>query len=348
MSIKTGQSIISLVLLTIVFFGLFVPIVSADYLKLSTRSLAIGSSVPGATTDYVISLSWLTSTSIGSIRFLLCEDYVVDQPCPSSLGGDLSGALLTAQTGSLGGFSVASTDTDEILVARGSAGLTGTGMHSFSFDNIVNPAGVHHRFYIQIFTYSSTDGTGTPTHMSSVASATAEPILIYTEVPDILFFCAALTITEWCDSVSGSYIDYGDLSPLVEDAAVSQFGVATNAIGGYVVTISGNTMTAGNESIAALGAPTINIPGVPQFGLNLRANTNPPNGQDVFGDGFGVVAADYNTPDQFKYVSGDIVASAVTATTFNTFTATYIVNVPPDQPSGIYNTTVTYICTAAF
>jgi hypothetical protein len=163
-----------------------------------------------------------------------------------------------------------------------------------------------------------------------------------------LFFCAGLTIDLWCQTVTGNQIDYGNLSPILESASTSQFGVATNAVGGYVVTANGDTMTAGNKTIANLTAPAANTPGTPQFGINLRANTNPALGQDIAGLGIGVVAANYDTPDQFSYTDGSVVALGSTGTLFDIFTVTYIVNIPPDQPSGIYNTTITYICTAAF
>ena len=349
MSTKLSRVFIVLVLLILFAQGVFSQLASADYLKLSTRSLNIGSSQPGAITDYVISLSWQAPTFIGSIKFLICEDYVVDLPCSSTpAGADLSSAVLTAQTGALGGFAVLSQDNDEIIITRGLSGNTGTGMHSFTFDDIVNPTGLHDSFYIQIFTYASADATGVPTHMSSVASAIAEPIVITSIVPPILYFCAGLTIDTWCENVAGDQIDYGNLSTVTGHTGTSQFGVATNAAGGYVVTINGNTMTSGTRVIPELSAPAAFTTGVAQFWLNLRANTNPAIGQDVSGEGIGTVDPDYDVPDLFQYIDGDDVASSVTGTMFNIFTVTYIVNIPPTQPSGVYNTTVAYICTAAF
>lgn len=328
--------------------SIFQGVVFADYPKLNNRSLTIGTTEPGEATEYVFTWRWPTNTSVGSVRFLLCLDAYVTDPCSSTPNGDFSGAILTNQTGALGGFNVYSQTANELIIGRGSSGNTGTGQYSFEFDDVVNPTGTHHRFYVQIFSYTSIDGSGIPTHMSSVATATATPIMINTEVPQILYFCAGLTVTEWCADVSGNFIDYGDLSSDFGHNATSQFGVATNATGGYVVTINGNTMASGNKLIEPLSIPSAFATGVPQFGLNLRANTNPANGQDVTGVGVGVVATDYDTPDLFKYADGDMVALATTGTMFNTYTVTYIVNIPPDQPSGIYNTTIAYICTAAF
>lgn len=260
----------------------------------------------------------------------------------------MSGATLASQSGTLGGFAISSQSASEILISRGAAGNTGTGQYTFTFDDIINPNEVRHRFFVQLFTYSSTDGTGTAHHMASVSNAVTEPIMITTKVPPILYFCAALTITEWCENTSGNHIDYGDFAPFVTKYGTSQFGVATNAVGGYVVTINGNTMTAGNKQITPIDTPSPNVPGIGQFGLNLRANSDPAVGADAIGVGTGTVAPDYDTPDMFLFRDGDIVASAATGTMFNTYTVTYVVNIDPDQPSGIYNTTIAYICTAAF
>lgn len=318
-----------------------------DYPKLVNRSLDIHTSQPGATTDYDISWRYPSNTNVRSIRMILCANPYVLETCTDIPAGDLSGATLASQTGAVTGFTISSQTTNEILLTR-AASAAGTGQSTYVFEDVVNPTGLHASFFIQIFTYPTPDGSGVPNHVSSVASATAEPIVINTVVPPILYFCAALTIDEWCDNVNGDFIDYGSLDPVNGHWATSQFGAATNAPGGYVVTINGNTMTSGNKTIAPLSTHTAFTTGVEQFGLNLRANTTPAIGQDAFGAGIGVVDPDYNIPDQFQYIDGDVVATAATGSLFNTFTVTYIVNVPPDQPSGIYNTTIAYICTAAF
>jgi hypothetical protein len=254
---------------------------------------------------------------------------------------------LSSQSGAVTGFSILSQDTDEIIMSRASAPAP-VGQSEYVFSNMQNPTGFPGAFYVQIFTYPTADATGVANFMSSVANATAEPILITTEVPPILFFCAAVTVDMWCQNTGSQIIDLGNLSTLVENAGTSQFGVATNADNGYTVTINGTTLTSGNKVIDVMSVPAANAPGTAQFGLNIRANTNPALGQDITGLGIGTVTANYDTPDQFLYQNGDIVATAVTGTLFDIFTVTYIVNVPPDQPSGVYNTTIAYICTASF
>ncbi len=146
----------------------------------------------------------------------------------------------------------------------------------------------------------------------------------------------------------GNFINYGTLSSDTTKSGTSMFQVATNADGGYNVILEGNTMTSGNHTIDTLTSQASSLIGTSQFGINLRANTDPAAGSDLSGIGIGSVAADYDLPDLFKFNKGDILAGATTGSNYNTFTITYLVNVPPDLPAGIYNTTITLVCTAAF
>lgn len=342
-----GRFFIVLVIIISLLFQVFVLSVSAaDYPRPTNRSLQLGTTIPGATTTYTFSWRYPSPTTIGSIRLEMCDTADTDIACTNP-GADLSVSTLLSQSGGVTGFSILSQNNNEIILSRPSAAANTT-QSTYVINDAINPAGLSDSFFVRISTYASSDGSGPFNHLGSVLNATNQPINITTVVPPILYFCAAITINEWCENVNGNFIDYSDLSPTIEDVGVSQFGAATNAIGGYVVTINGNTMTAGTRTIAALASPTANIPGTPQFGLNLRANTSPANGQDPVGVGIGLITPDYDTPDLFKFVNGDVVATAATGTFFNIFTATYIVNIPPDQPSGVYNTTIAYICTAAF
>jgi hypothetical protein len=341
----TGRFLIGAMLLLVGVTSMVSSVYAVDYPKLSNRSLSVGDVTPGAVTDYTISYAYPAPTTIGSIRLLLCTDGNIDDPCVNP-SADMSAATLFSQTG-ITGFSINSQTANEILLTR-TPGAAGTGQSTYVFNGVTNPSGLQAKFFIRIQTYASGNGTGTLNHASSVVSATTEPIVITTEVPPILFFCAAITIDLWCQNTVGNQIDYGTLSPTTGNFATSQFGVATNATGGYVVTVNGNTMTSGFKSISALNAPDIFSTGTAQFGLNLRANTNPAVGQDVTGLGIGTVTANYNVPDTYQFNDGDTVASSVTGSLFDIFTVSYIVNVPPDQSAGVYSTTVAYICTAAF
>lgn len=341
----TGRFLIILIFLISLSLGLLQTVSAVDYPKLNNRSLNIVDVTPNVSTRYSVSWAYPSGTTIGSIRLLMCTSGVIEDLCTSP-NGDMSSATLFSQSG-ITGFSISSQTSNEILLTRAPA-AAGTGQSTYIFDDITNPSGAPTVFFIRIQTYASGDGSGSFNHASSVVNATTAPIVITTEVPPILFFCAAITLDLYCQNTVGNQIDYGNLSPLTGNFATSQFGVATNAAGGYVVTINGDTMTSGTRTIPATTIPSAFTTGVAQFGLNLRANTAPAIGADPVGLGTGTVDADYNVPDVFQYLDGDSVASALTGTLFDTFTVTYIVNVPPTQAAGVYTTTIAYICTAAF
>jgi len=110
----------------------------------------------------------------------------------------------------------------------------------------------------------------------------------------------------------------------------------------------GTTMTSGNNEIAALDNPTPSAPGNSQFGLNLRANSDPTIGSEPSGSGAANPTAKYNIPNRFAFTPGDTVAASSGVTANRKFTASYIVNVTPAQQPGIYTATLTYICSATF
>lgn len=158
-------------------------------------------------------------------------------------------------------------------------------------------------------------------------------------------------------SVSGGPTDLGYLSTLGTATTTGTFAVKTYLAGGYVVQVASdpptNTGPSGHQ-LNALGTPTGAIPGVEQFGINLRANTNPA----VFGNNpvqvpdntfsFGTVAADYNTPDVYKYVKGDIVAQANQSTGQTDYTVSFIYNISPVTPDGEYKYNGVFVATSTF
>ena len=116
---------------------------------------------------------------------------------------------------------------------------------------------------------------------------------------------------------------------------------------GYVVTINGNPPSNGSHTITNLTSPTASVIGTEQYGINLVANTVPSVGVGPSG-GIGVAASGYDTTNQFKYVSGNTIADAITYSSQTTFTVSFIINAALDTPAGSYNTTHTIICTPTF
>ncbi len=313
--------------------------------QLQQRSFSIASSVPSALTNHEFTFTYESPSSVGSLVFQYCTTPLFNDTCTAPTGLDVSGVNLLGQGGETG-FSTFSATSSQVVLTRAPAPVTQPSSQ-YVFSNAINPSS-NATFFVRISTYASTDGTGTNTDAGTVANSITQTVNISTQVPPILDFCVGVTIAGDCSTARGNFIQLGDLNPNFSSSGTSQMWVGTNALNGYLIDVLGTTMTSGNNIIAPLAVPTPSAAGNQQFGINLRANSSPRVGADVQGPGTAQPTANYNTPNAFTYKSGDPVVAAGNSSDWQRFTASYIVNVTSAQPPGIYNTTVTYICSAAF
>lgn len=175
-------------------------------------------------------------------------------------------------------------------------------------------------------------------------------------------YCAKASIGDMSRTVGKSSAAFGaepEEDPVLEviiDPGESNLGILTpehtatktliirvrnNLSEGYIVQIMGDVPKFGEHSIKSSSTPTFSTPGTEFFGMNVVANTTPligaspaqiPGGQGVFG-----VAADgYNLANQFKYVSGDVVARSSSSSGRTDYTVSMVVNVSNTTPAGKY------------
>jgi len=259
------------------------------------------------------------------------------------------GATFSAQTGETG-FSVhPSSTTNNIILSRLPVASASGVPVSFSFNNVINPTNPA-TYYVRLQTFASTDGTGVATDYGGLAYAVGNNnFAVSAEVPPFLLFCSGITINDnFCNSVTGNYVDFGSLRPTSASSATTELLVATNGASGYTTQLSGNTMISGNNVITSLVANDVSRPGVNQFGLNLRANTTPAVGSDPSGPGTGQPNPAYNIPNQYRFNSGEIIASNALPEDTRLYTVSYLLNISASQPIGIYSTTISYITLANF
>ena len=240
---------------------------------------------------------------------------------------------------------------------------------SYQLSTITNPTATNTTFYVRITTFISQDATTGATDAGTVAASTATQIVLTGTMPESLIFCAGATVGTTsavpdCSKATAGTVTFNQLfSPADTSTATSQMAASTNAGTGYVITVNGATMTAGGNTIIAMGSAIAGIRGLSQFGMNLKLNTTATStvavGAEVApaaGAGGGTYKGEavtgYNTPDVFKFVTGDSVADSAYGgaggTDAQIFTASYIVNVSGSTAAGTYTTTLTYICTPTF
>ncbi len=321
----------------------------ADALELKSRSIAVSSSTVGAATQHNFSFTVPSTVVIGSIAFEYCTNSPLPTvPCVPPVGLDLTNMVLTAQTGNTG-FSISPGDStaNKIVIARTAAAGNAV-PSSYTFNNIINPTTVNETTFVRISTFISTDATGAATDDGGVAFAVTQNFRVDAYVPPFLTFCAGVTVSLNCTNATGVLIDIGELQKNLTSTATMQFSGATNDFTGFTTYLNGYTMTSGNNIITPLSSGGTSATGTSQFGLNLRANSSPSVGIDPSGPGSSTPAAGYNTPNSFKFVSGDAITNSPVATDFRLFTASYIVNIPPNQNPGVYATTMTFTAVASF
>jgi hypothetical protein len=317
--------------------------------QLTTRSLELSSSSVGATNVvYNLQFTLATAGTLGSIVLELCtNDPFPITPCTPPAGLNMSAATLTGQSGAVG-FSIDASSTSNKIVLTRAPAVTAITPVNYIFQGITNPSAAS-TYYGRIVTYATNDASGAPTDKAGIAWATLNLFSLNTEVPQFLEFCVGITISAFdCSTATGSYINFGNLTPGVTSAGTSQFVSATNAAFGYSVGVYGLTMISGTNAIPALNSQTFPAPGNSQFGFNVRANSLPAAGTDPVGPGVAGVNVNYNTPDKYRFNDGDQVVSSAGTSDFRKFTETYVANVSASQPAGQYSTTLTYVCLANF
>lgn len=316
--------------------------------QLGNRALQLANNNAGSQTDYRLSFTIPSTGVLGSIVVEFCSnDPFPQDPCVAPAGLDAGGAALIDQTG-VGGFSVdSSSNANRIVLTRAPLPELPTPA-TYHFSDITNPSSPG-SYYARIQTFATSDATGPASDYGGLAFAIANAITITATVPPYLIFCTGVTIPgNNCVNASGNYVDFGELSSTRARVGSSQFLVATNAENGYGITVNGTTLTSGNNAITAMSVNDVSRPGLGQFGFNLRANVAPGNGSDVSGPGTSQPLPNYNQPNSYRFVSGDNLVINGAPDDIRVYTSSYIANIPPPQPAGIYVSTLTYVCLALF
>lgn len=332
--------------LLLAMFIFVAPVAAAT--RLQDRSLFMQSALPGATTTWTVSFQYVSPPAIGSVDMQFCQDPIPYDPCVAPAGLDVSHATLSSQTGETG-FSISTQTPNHIILSRPASVVTNP-ISSYTFKNMVNPSGSDQSFAIRLQTHMSTDATGPQVDFGSVDGQVTNAIVIETQVPPMLIFCAAQQVEDNCAGTNDTYYSYmGDLSPTSTLTAQSQMAVGTNASQGFVITVDGSSPATGTSVIPASTTPTISTQGTNQFGINLVANNDPTIGNDPEGIWANAIpTVDYGQANKYMFKPGDVIASSPNVSLMRKFTVSYVLNSSKDLRAGVYTTTITYIASGRF
>ncbi len=156
-------------------------------------------------------------------------------------------------------------------------------------------------------------------------------------------------------TVTASFIDFGELDASTTEVATADFSVRSYLSSGYSVTTSSpGPVNEDGYLLSPIATSTTSASGVEQFGMNLVANTSP----TTFGlnpvqipstdYSYGSAATGYSTANNFQYNDGDTVAESSQSTGQTDYTISYIMNISPNTPAGVYNMTHLIIATPTF
>ena len=357
--------------------------VNAD--QVDNRSVELGSSAAGVTTTHTFQFDLPSTEQVGSFTFEYCQDdpfpgtACTTTPTGMDLGADtLSIDTLTINgTDQSTGAAVTEDATDttrEMQVSLQSAYTPGAANQTVvvTVSGITNPSTANEQNYVRLYAWSTTTATsdttsGSQVHDGGIAFSTAETIDVTARVQENLVFCVGTVDPGTnCASASGDAVDLGVLDPVtvqrLSDTANNTvwMGLSTNAANGVVVQyladelkVTGATCSGSDVTDQCINESTDGTiaAGTEEFGLRAT-DTNPGSTDNV------TVPAAYSTADEYRFAPNVTTTLASTTGSGGTAAQNVVDNeklevdmaatVNATTPTGLYQTTFTFIATSTF
>ena len=145
-------------------------------------------------------------------------------------------------------------------------------------------------------------------------------------------------------AVNGGTYDMGVLDYGTTGAIMASFTVRNYLSSGYVVILTGDAPSISTpvpHTLTPMSAAATSQPGTEQFGVNLVDNGNPDIGANVAQVpdstySFGTPVTGYDTPNYFKFVSGDTIAMSSKSSGQTNYALSIIANTSRSTPAGQY------------
>lgn len=156
-------------------------------------------------------------------------------------------------------------------------------------------------------------------------------------------------------NVNGGTFDLGVLDATAVHTTSASFTVRNYLSNGYVVHLTGDAPTSleNGHALTPMASAAASSPGTEQFGVNLRLNTAPSIGADPQQQpdstfGFGTASTGYNTPNQFKFVNNDTIASSPKSSGTTFYTLSIMANISTQTPAGVYGGSLSVVVVPTF
>lgn len=153
-------------------------------------------------------------------------------------------------------------------------------------------------------------------------------------------------------SLGATSVNFGTANYQESHTATHTLMIDTNAVKGFNLTVSGNTLTKGSDTITAIGSTAQPYSyNTEQFGINLVDNSSPDIGANPSGTSpIGSASSPFGTANYFAFndTTTNTIASASTDVNLTTYTVSYLLSTAVTTQTGNYSTTLTYAATANF
>ena len=366
---------IAIVGLSLVLPYLFAPAVAHAFPvggQLQARAITMSSSTPSATAvTYQVAFKPQSSYTIKGIIIDFCaaDPIIGDSTCANPGSLSTASATMNASPGiagytnlgvGTGSWTVSALNSNRTFKAIDALGpaLTSGTLYDFTIGAMVNPS-ITGTFYARIITYTAsagdiasyapgTEGSVDATDYGGIALSTAAVINITAKVAEALAFCVYKSA---CSDNPSFTIGHavGSATVLTSGAVDTQtvtFSISTNAQGGVLVRLFGDTLKSGTNSIPAVGATAGPITaGTADFGLYLSTLGTNLSATAPYTTSASTYAFDVTSSIA---VYGDQIASLSGPTNASISTITYGATASNTSAAGTYTTTHQLIATGTF
>lgn len=353
------------------------------YGRVTSRSLQMTTSLPGAAATYTTTFTPASSTPIQGMIIDFCSNNPIigvscTAPSSFSVGASPAGTVtVTGQSGLTWSYASANSNRTLELTSTGTESGTPTAV-SVSLTTATNPAAPAGTFYARVFTFAASanvaswesDTTNGPAGDGSsvlnvldaggLALSTVTAISISATVQETLQFCvsAATFSGSNCAGATTPSIALGTGTPKVLDSnsvyttpAYTQ--TSSNANSGVVVKMSNASgctnggLKSGSNCIPGIGAFTTMTAGTADFGLNVADSING-TGTMSHATGYGTTANNYAMTSGVLTPPGDQIEQSTAPVNGVDNTLTFAATAANTTPAGIYTGNFQLVATGTF
>lgn len=355
-------------------------LISSRYIKMSSAEQAAQNTI------YSVGFTTSSAQTVGAVVIRFCQNNpIIGDACTAPSGFNVNKATVsinnqaTCTNLSLSVSTTQQSASDNTIVLTRTPGTVATStpvcfdLGNGTTNGISNPNNTNQTFFARILVYASNTPTLTApadenaaTNAGGVALSTANVLNVTAKVQEALTFCL---YTQANCAGGGNAVALGDSNNvltamnLTYTDATPKFDLASNALGGVIVRMKGDTLTSGSFTISPFGATCVadsTATNTEQFGMRVvtyGANqyygdaTTAPGGTTPSGttNDFSCLAGNHKfNPADANTTYGQPFVRTLGATDVSTTNFELAAKAANTTEAGVYTTKLQFIATATY